>query len=303
VSETLPAKSSRSDIYQRVTDKLIEFLEDGASLCERLWVSGSPGLPLRTTNEPYRGINTVLLWVASIEHGFEHRHWMTYKSAQKMGAQVRKGEKGQLVVYVDEMVKPVEDKVTGDLVDMPIWFWKGYTVFNASQIDGLPAAFYEKPVLKLMDKPERIISAQQFIAHAGANLVEGGAHAFYRPSDDTIHMPEIEKFRDVESYYSVALHELTHWSGAKNRLDRAITGDKRSPEYAREELVAEISSAFLCASLEITPEVREDHAGYLQSWLGVLRADKRAVFTAAAHAQKAADYLHGLQPKPPTDPA
>ena len=289
---------TRADVYQRVTDKLIEFLEQGTSLCERLWVSGAPGRPLRTTNEPYRGVNTVLLWVASVERGFQHRHWMTYKAAQGMGAQVRKGEKGELVVYADEMTKKVEDKDTGELKDAPIWFWKGYTVFNAGQIDGLPAAFYEKPVLKLMEHPQRIDAARKFVAHTGAKILEGGNRAFYRPSDDTIRMPEIEKFNSVESYHAVELHELVHWSGAKPRLDRSIGTDHHSPDYAREELVAEIGSAFLCASLEITPEVRPDHAGYVASWLKVLKADKRAIFAAAAQAQKAADYLHGLQPQP-----
>lgn len=290
--------ASRTDVYQRVTDKIIEFFEGGASLCERLWISGTPGRPLRVTNDPYRGINTVLLWVASIERGYDLRHWLTFKSAKGMGANVRKGEKGELVVYSDQMVKRIENKETGETEDRAFWFWKPYWVFNASQIDGLPAAFYEKPVTKLMDKPERLVEVDTFIRNTGAKFIEGGSAAFYRPSTDEIHMPEMEKFRERESFGSVSLHELTHWTGAKHRIDRPLSGDKRNPDYAREELVAELGSAFLCASLEITPTVREDHAGYLQSWLGVLKADKRAVFAAAAHAQKAADYLHGLQPQP-----
>ena len=230
--------SERADVYERVTAKVVEFLEAGASICERLWVSGQPGMPLRTTNEPYRGINTVLLWCASVENGYDLRHWMTYKSAAKMGAQVRKGEKGELVVYADEMVKTETDKDTGNEVDRKMWFWKGYTVFNASQIDGLPAAYYVKPVTKLLEHPERLVEAERFIRNTGAKFIEGGSRAFYRPATDEVHMPELEKFKDRESFYSVALHELTHWTSAKGRLDRTISLEMRSPEYAREELVA-----------------------------------------------------------------
>jgi antirestriction protein ArdC len=221
---------------------------------------------------------------------------MTYKAAQGMSTQVRKGAKGELVVYADEMTKKIEDKDSGELKDTPIWFWKGYTVFNVSQIDGLPAAFYEKPVTKLMDKPERILSAQQFVVNTGAKIIEEGSRAYYRPSDDTIRIPEIERFKSVESYHAVTLHELAHWTGHETRLKREFGKGMRTDDYGREELVAEISSAFLCATLEITHEVRQDHAGYLASWLGILKTDKRAIFAAAAQAQKAADYLHGLQP-------
>ena len=150
---------NRPDIYERVTAKITEFLEAGVSLTERLWATGNPHLPLRTTNQPYKGINTVLLWVASVENGYELPHWMTYKTAQSLGGQVRKGEKGETVVYVDQTTKPVENRETGETEDKPFWFWKGYTVFNASQVDGLPAAFYSKPQIRLMDKPDRLIEA------------------------------------------------------------------------------------------------------------------------------------------------
>lgn len=287
----------RQDIYDRVTNKIIEFLEAGASLTDRLWVAGTPGIPLRSTNEPYRGVNTVLLWCAAAERGFEHRHWMTYKRAALLGGHVRKGEKSELVVYADQTTKPAENAATGEPESRTIWFWRGYTVFNASQIDGLPAAFYDKPVSKLMDKPERLTAVDTFIRNTGAKFIEGGARAFYRPATDEIHMPELEKFKDREAFASVALHETCHWTGAKSRLDRPLSTDMRSTEYAREELVAEVGSAFLCASLGITPEVRSDHAGYVAAWLKVLKSDKRAIFKAAGHAQRAADFLHGLQPK------
>lgn len=168
----------RADLYQEVTDRIIEFLEDGASLCERLWVSGAAQKPLRITNEPYRGVNCLILWVSAIERGYEHRHWLTYKSAQKIGAQVRRGEKSEMVVYADHFTKPIEIKETGETHDADIWFLKPYWVFNASQIDGPPAAFYEKPVTKLMDKPERLVEVDTFIRNTGAKFIEGGSAAF-----------------------------------------------------------------------------------------------------------------------------
>jgi antirestriction protein ArdC len=253
--------------------------------------------------ERYRGINTVMLWVAAAERGYRTPHWSTYKQAKALGAQVRKGETGSLVVYADTFIKTVEDKETGKEEDVEMSFLKGYTVFNASQIDGLPAKFYEVPEFKLMDTPERLLAADAFVRHTGANVVEQGYRAAYAPGTDTISMPPLETFRDRESFYAVELHELTHWTAHKTRLDRPLVADHRSDDYAKEELIAEIGSAFLCARLEITPTVREDHAGYLAGWLRVMKADKRAIFAAAAHAQRSTDFLFGLQPKSATDPA
>ena len=289
---------TRSDIYQRVTGKIIEFLEAGSSLCEQLWDRGPNKLPLRMNGERYRGINTVMLWVEAMERGYRLPHWSTYKQAKILGGQVRKGETGSLVVYADTFIKTVEDKETGKEEDIELPFLKGYTVFNASQIDGLPAKYYAIPEFKAMEHPQRLIEADAFVRNTGAQVIEEGFRAAYSPARDVILMPPLESFRDRDSFYSVTLHELTHWTGAKGRLDRLHIADKASDEYGREELVAELGAAFLCSSLEITPTVREDHAAYLSSWLRVLKSDKRAIFAAAAQAQKAADYLHGLQPKP-----
>ena len=172
---------------------------------------------------------------------------------------------------------------------------KGYTVFNVEQVDGLPAHYYAQPENPL-PLSERIAHADAFMAGTGATIQHGGNSAFYAPSRDVVQLPPFEAFRDKESYYATGLHELTHWTKAKHRLDRDFSAKRFGDHgYAREELVAELGAAFLCAELGITPEVRQDHADYLGHWLTVLKEDKRAIFSAAAHAQRAADYLNGLQ--------
>lgn len=175
-------------------------------------------------------------------------------------------------------------------------FMKGYTVFNIEQIEGLPAHYYA-PAKSQLNPDQRIEAADAFFADTGADIRHGGSSAYYSPPEDYVQMPVFESFRDAESYYATLAHECTHWTRHKSRLDRDF-GRKRFGDegYAREELVAELGAAFLCADLGLTLEDREDHAAYIGSWLKVLKDDKRAIFTAAAHAQRATDYLHGLQP-------
>jgi antirestriction protein ArdC len=170
-------------------------------------------------------------------------------------------------------------------------------VFNAEQIEGLPAHYYalaEAPALPLL---ARIEAADRYFAATGADIRHGGTRAYYAPSSDYIQMPPFETFRDAESYAATLAHETIHWTRHESRLARDF-GRKSYGDagYAREELVAELGAAFLSADLEITPEVRDDHASYIASWLEVLKGDKRFVFSAASHAQRAVDYLHGLQP-------
>jgi antirestriction protein ArdC len=188
-------------------------------------------------------------------------------------------------------------------VEREIPFMKGYTAFNVEQIDGLPAHYYAQPENPL-PLSERIEHADRFLTSTGATIQHGGNSAFYAPSRDAIQLPPFEAFKDKESYYGTALHELTHWTKANHRLDRDFSGKRFGDHgYAREELVAELGAAFLCAELGITPEVRQDHADYLGHWLSVLKEDKRAIFSAAAHAQRAADYLAGLQQQQPEQAA
>lgn len=218
---------------------------------------------------------------------------MTYKQADELGAHVRKGEHGALVVYADRFTK-TETNDKGEELERQIPFMKGYTVFNVAQIEGLPEHYYGKPAP--LPEPLRLIeAAESFFAATGAEFRHGGNRAFYAPAGDFIQLPPPEAFRDAESYAATKAHELVHWTGHPSRLAREFGKRFGDTAYAREELVAELGAAFLCADLALTPEPREDHAAYLDHWLTILKEDKRAIFSAAAHAQRAADHLTGLK--------
>ena len=238
----------------------------------------------------------MMLWAAAMEKNYSCPLWLTYKQAAGLGGQVRKGEKGSLVVYANEIVRTDTDD-TGADVEVKIPFMKGYTVFNAEQIDGLPGHFYAT-VPPLTNEIERLDAAEAFFANTNITIRHGGNRAFYSVDRDIVQMPEFRSFRDAESYYATLGHECCHASRHPARLNCDL-GRKRYGDagYAMEELVAEIGAAFLCFDLGITPEIREDHAGYIASWLTVLKNDTRAIFAAASHAQKAADFLKGLQPQ------
>ncbi len=290
--------NTKLDIYNKVTNKIIADLEHGNLTWLQPWQSehaaGHISKPLRAEGKPYRGINVLMLWASAMEYGFNCPLWMTYKQAAELGGQVRKGEKGSLVVYANSFTKAgTDDK--GDDVETTIPFMKGYMVFNAEQVDGLDSHFYAT-IAPINKDNNRMDSAEKFFAATNANIQHGGSQAYYRPSQDIIRMPDFQAFRDGESYYATLAHEMTHWTRHESRLNRDL-GRKRFADagYAMEELVAEIGAAFLCADLGITPETREDHAAYVASWLKVLKNDKKAIFTAASHAQKAIDHLHSYQ--------
>ena len=288
----------RKDVYSRVTDKIIADLEKGVRTWMKPWnaehAAGRITKPLRYNGQPYNGINVLMLWSAAVAEGYSAPIWMTFRQAKELGANVRKGEKGELVVYANTIVR-TEENADGEEVEHAIPFMKGYTVFNVEQNEGLPSHYYQlaEPVL---DPVERIDHAESFFAATKANIRHGGNQAYYAIGSDRIQLPPFESFRDAESYYATLAHETTHWTRHPSRLDRDFGRKRWGDEgYAQEELVAELGAAFLCTDLGITPEVRDDHAAYIGSWLEVLKKDKRAIFTAAAHAQRAVDYLHGLQ--------
>ena len=298
---TTSTSSERRNVYTRVTDRIVQSLEQGVRPWHQPWTGGLTDgrmvRPLRHTGAPYRGINILLLWCAAMERGFASPHWMTYRQASELGAQVRKGERGSLVIYADRFVKK-DAGANGDEAEREIRFMKGYTVFNVEQIDGLPAHFHA-PAAPRLDPVQRIDRAEAFIAAVKADIRHGGTCASYSVAEDRVRMPPFEAFRDAESYYATLAHELTHWTRHPSRLDREFGRKKWGDEgYAVEELVAELGAAFLCADLDLTPDVRDDHASYIASWLKVLKNDRRAIFSAAGHAQRAADFLHRLQPGP-----
>jgi antirestriction protein ArdC len=289
----------RTDVYQKITDRIVAELERGVRPWMKPWNAGNGEgrimRPLRANGIPYQGINVLMLWSEAVEKGYVSPIWMTFKQALSLNAAVRKGEHGSLVVYADKITRTETDSETGEEAERAIPFMKGYTVFNTEQIEGLPEHYYTKPAPRT-ETVQRVERAECFFDTTGASVVHGGSRACYVPSTDNVHMPCIDFFRDAESYYATLAHEVTHWTRHPSRLDRDF-GRKRFGDegYAMEELVAELGSAFLSADLELTPEVREDHASYIASWIKVLRNDKRAVFTAASHAQRAAEFLHGLQ--------
>lgn len=303
--ENTENRFNRKDVYTRVTDRIVADLEKGIRSWMKPWsvehTAGKISRPLRHNGTPYRGMNILLLWGEAMAKGYAAPIWMTYRQSQELGGQVRKGEHGSLVVYANSITRTETDENGAD-TERAIPFLKGYTVFNVEQVDGLPAHYYAKPENPL-PLSERIESADHFLTATGVTIQHGGNSAFYAPGRDLVQMPPFEAFRDKESYYATALHELTHATSHKSRLDRSFNAKRFGDDgYAREELVAELGAAFLCADLGITPEIRDDHAAYLASWLKVLREDKRAIFSAAAHAQRAADFLHGLQPSTASAP-
>ena len=301
--------SARADVYSSVTSRIVADLEKGVRPWQKPWdaehSAGSITRPLRHNGVPYRGMNVLLLWGEALAQGYNAPLWMTFKQAAELGAHVRKGEHGSLVVFADRFTKTETDDA-GQAIERQIPFMKSYTVFNVEQIDGLPPNYYAKA-----EPPEpiaRIEQAEAFFAATGAVITHGGNRACYSPGRDQVRMPPRDSFRDAESYCATLAHELTHWTSHPSRCARELGNRFGDSAYAAEELIAEMGSAFLCADLGITPEVRPDHAQYLRQWLGILQDDKRAIFTAAAQAQRAADYLHSLQPKPepqpsPPDPA
>jgi antirestriction protein ArdC len=301
----MTTNTARPDVYSRITDRIIADLEQGVRPWMKPWnadhAAGRITRPLRHNGIPYKGINVIMLWSAAVAKGYSAPLWFTYAQAQELGGNVRKGEHGELVVYADRITR-TETDAKGEEVEKAIPFLKGYTVFNAEQCEGLPIHYYAKAEPPALNPLQRINAADRFFAATGADIRHGGTRAYYAPGPDYIQMPPFETFRDAESFAATLAHELTHWTKHERRLARDFGRMRHGDEgYAREELVAELGSAFLCADLGITPEVRQDHSAYIMSWLTVLKGDKRFIFTAASHAQRAADYLHGLQPQANTE--
>jgi antirestriction protein ArdC len=289
----------RRDVYETITDQIVADLEQGVRPWLKPWnadhMDGRITRPLRHNGIPYQGVNVLTLWMAACAKDYAAPIWMTFKQAIDLGGAVRKGEKSSLVVYANSITRSETDPDTGEEQARDIHYMKGYSVFNTAQIDGLPAQYYAKPE-PLAPRFHRIAHAEAFFAATRADIRHGGNRAYYAPSLDTIQMPPFESFRDPESYYATLAHEGTHWSGHGSRLSRSF-GSKRWGDdgYAVEELVAELGAAFLCADLGLAAAPRDDHASYIDHWLRVLKQDSRAIFAAASHAQRAADFLHALQ--------
>lgn len=292
------SEDAKLSVYDRVTNEIIADLEQGVRPWQQPWKGFAPPVsrPLRHNGEQYNGVNVMLLWMRAFKRGYRNPTWMTFKQAEEYGAHVRKGEKSAYVVYANSISKTDTDAATGAETERQVSFLRGYNVFNVEQIEGLPEKFIlqeEAPVLNAVPRIERL---ETFFKHTGADIRHGGDEAYYQGREDYIHMPPIEAFTDAENYYSTLAHEATHWTAHKSRLDRHFGQVTLYDEaYAKEELVAEIGSAFLCADLGITPEVREDHAAYISFWLKALKDDRKLIFMAASHATRAAAFLNATQ--------
>ncbi|MGE0061431.1 MAG: ArdC family protein [Xanthobacteraceae bacterium] len=289
----------KQSVYEKITVKIVADLESGVRPWMKPWHAGHAAgrvtRPLRGNGIPYRGINIVMLWMTAMERGYAAPIWMTFKQALELGGCVRKGEHGTLVVYADTITRTERNEQSGEDSESVIPFMKGYTVFNVEQIDGLPEHYHARAETPVLDPVERIERAEAFFAATKATIISGGNAACYSVTHDHIRMPPFETFRDAQSYYATLAHECIHWTRHPSRLDRDFGRKRWGDEgYAAEELVAELGAAFLCADLALTPEVRDDHASYIASWLKVLKDDPRAVFTAASHAQRAADYVNAF---------
>ena len=278
------------DIYTDVTNRIIAALEQGTPPWVCPWQGGNAFPSNLATGKTYRGINILLLSIQAMMSKHRDSRWLTFKQANQLGARIRKGEHGTLIVFY--CLREINDG-KGDAVDAEagekrgIPMLKSYIVFNASQLECIPDRFARSEPVAW----QPVDQAEQLLSKSGADIRHGGGQAFYRPSDDIIQLPTPASFGDATAYYATALHELCHWTGHTSRLNRVLSRRHEIEAYAYEELVAEIGAAFLCSHCGLAAIL--DHASYIDSWLTALRRDKRLIFVAAGAAQKAADFVMG----------
>ena len=288
-----------NQIYERVTQQIIDAIEAGASSYRMPWHNWGQSASCPTniaTGRAYRGVNVLLLWAAAEAQGYSSGRWATYRQWTAAGAQVRKGAKATPIIFWKSSTGApscADDDEDTDARPGRI-VARSYFVFNGDQVEGA-----EPQPQSLLTETETLTAAAQFIGRTGVQIRHGGDRAYYAPSIDQIWLPQHAQFRDLESYYAVLAHELVHWTGAKHRLDRRLDGRFGDSAYGFEELIAELGAAFLAAHLGLSLEPRPDHAVYIASWLKVLNSDPKAILTAASKAQQAADYLLDLTTKAP----
>jgi antirestriction protein ArdC len=274
-------------IRQTVTDKIVSIMESGTTKGGPRWTqSAGHGLPRNAqTGQHYRGINVLLLWAEAAEKGFGTNDWLTYKQAEAIGGQVRKGEKSVMCAFFDKVKKEAENE-QDEATFYPMA--KAFFLFNVAQIDGLPDGLTPTVATHEFNP---IVEAEKLLAKTGARLRHGFDGAFYAHGTDEVCLPNRSRFTSESNYYATALHELSHWTGHETRLNRTFGKRFGDQAYALEELVAELSAAFTMGHLAMVDGTIEMHADYLQCWVRVLKSDKGAIFTAASQASKAADFI------------
>ena len=281
----------KRDLYAEVSARIVAELERGAAPWVKPW-SVTPGqnVPQNAiSNRPYSGCNVILLWLAR-NRGWATPRFLTFKQALEAGGHVRKGEHGTKVYFVKQL--QIKDDSAADAEARLVPMLREYTVFNVDQCDGLPDSIRAGKPMRVRNPDTRDALADEFLRSTGAVVREGHGEAYYVPSQDFISMPAFNSFKSADHFYNVAFHELTHWTGHKSRLDRDLKNRFGARAYAAEELVAELGAAFLSAEFGFDGDVR--NAGYIAQWIELLKADKRAFFTACSKASKAADYLRSL---------
>jgi antirestriction protein ArdC len=278
-------------LYAAVSARIVAELEAGAAPWIKPWsATAGQNVPSNAmTNRPYSGCNVVLLWMAQTA-GYRAPRYVTFKQAIEAGGAVRRGEHGTKVYFVKQLQVADRNGEEGETRIVPVM--REYTVFNVDQCEGLPDRVLTQGEIKRRNPDERDASIDEFLAASGVEIREGMGEAYYRPGDDFISLPRFEAFKSAAHFYAVAFHELGHATGHRTRLDRDLRHRFGEKAYTAEELIAELCAAFLCAEFSIDGDLR--HAGYVQSWIGLLKNDSRAFFTACSKAQAAADYLRGL---------
>jgi antirestriction protein ArdC len=284
----------KRDLYAEVSARIVAELEAGAAPWIKPW-SATPGANSprnAATNRPYSGCNVVLLWMAqAAAGGYRSPRFLTFKQALQLGGNVRRGEHGTKIFFVKQLQvrdTGADDNASPRVVPM----MREYTVFNIDQIENLPESITTGKPMRIRNLDVRDELADAFLHSTGADIREGCGEAYYVPSRDFISMPAFAGFKGADYFYNVTFHELTHWTGHKARLDRDLEHRFGTRNYAAEELIAELGAAFLCAEFGFNGEVR--NASYIANWIELLKADKRAFFTACSQASKAADFLRGL---------
>lgn len=296
----------KRDFRQEVTDSIVQMLEKGVAPWQKLWEANANafGMPMNpTTEKSYRGGNAIHLIATGLRRGYGDPRWMTYKQAAENGWQVRKGEKGTQIEFWEIKQGPSKSSAASPAGDSGSeatrraeerqFIHRVYTVFNAKQIDGVPA---RQP--KQHSAFEAVRAGEQILENSGAKIIHDQAdRAFYSRAGDSIHLPSKDSFKDAAGYYGTSLHELAHWTGHPQRLNRSTLAESYrfgDVNYAKEELRAELASVFLAAERGI-PHDPEQHAAYVGSWIKSLKEDKNEIFRAAHDASAAADFLLGLE--------
>ncbi len=282
-----------NELYEKIAARIRAQLAEGVLPWHRPWAvnpDARVSKPLRENAVPYQGINVLILWGAAIEAGYASPFWMTYRQARSIGAQVRRGERATHIVFA-KTAKKTETDEFGDETEVPLHVRRVYAVFNADQIDGLPERYV--PEIPDVNPDARDAACDAWFERLRIDIRYGGERAYYAPGPDRIQMPPFQTFESAQTFFSTLAHESVHSTGHPDRLDREF-GAQGTPKYAREELVAELGSAFLCADLGIASAPRADHASYVGSWLELLKDEPRAVFDAATQAQRAVEFLHAL---------